>query len=419
LKFEDTMKIPSIDEQYQVWRDRQLFEIVDKKGLKEIVIKELELLHTMSVEEYTLRKKWEEINVKYPLAPMVPKDTIGFFFGGEFVPTIRPEIQAVKENLWIPESPEDYLKLEPIIRQTDKTNIKNWTILRVFIHTQLNNPNIGRNLRFFVEDNVTGKYLGILCLSSDFLDLTPRDEWIGWTREIRTQKKMIGHTTIGSTIVPTQPFGFSFVGGKLLALLTASGIPEKVWNDRYKQTLAGLTTTSLYGGFSQYTRLKYWRKMGLSAGSIRFEPSKATVMLMRKWLMNEEPRKYFEWYFAKNPQGLPYKRDHKQRSLSFIYKELKIPKNLVETNHQRGIYFCQLYENTKEFLRMETQDLGKRMFDGSVESLTRLWKDRYASKRIASLLKNDRYSLETLFYDDLIGAEWKEAKEKYMAQVGR
>ena len=48
------------------------------------------------------------------------------------------------------------------------------------------------------------KYLGVTCMSSDFLDLTPRDEYIGWDRVAKTQK-MINHTCIGSTIVPIQP----------------------------------------------------------------------------------------------------------------------------------------------------------------------------------------------------------------------
>jgi hypothetical protein len=183
----------NIDEQYKVWFDKQQFEIIDKNDLKEAVLTELDFLHTMSAEEYTLYRKWQEINNKYPLAPMVPKDTVGFFFGGDFISTEYPEVQAVKENMWMPETVGDYLKLEPVVRQTDKKTVKIWNILRTFTSTMLNNPNIGRNLRFIIEDNVTGKYLGVICLSSDFLDLTPRDNWIGWTREIRTQKKMIAY----------------------------------------------------------------------------------------------------------------------------------------------------------------------------------------------------------------------------------
>ena len=78
-----------------------------------------------------------------------------------------------------------------------------------------NNANIGRNLNFIVKDKPTQKYLGVICISSDFLDLTPRDNFIGWSREKKTQGGMINHTAIGSTIVPLQPLGFNYVGGKL------------------------------------------------------------------------------------------------------------------------------------------------------------------------------------------------------------
>jgi hypothetical protein len=68
---------------------------------------------------------------------------------------------------------------------------------------------------------------------------------------------------------------------------------------------------------------------------------------------------------------------------------------------------------------METQDLGKRMVPTHASDLTMLWKAKYAKKRVASLLKNDRYSTETLFYDDLIGDGWENTKERYISQVGR
>jgi hypothetical protein len=33
---------------------------------------------------------------------------------------------------------------------------------------------------------------------------------------------MLKYTAVGSSIVPLQPFGYNFVGGKLIALLTIS-----------------------------------------------------------------------------------------------------------------------------------------------------------------------------------------------------
>jgi hypothetical protein len=45
------------------------------------------------------------------------------------------------------------------------------------------------------------------------------------------------------------------LGGKLIALLCSCDVVEKAFNEKYEETLAGITTTSLYGGYSQYTRL--------------------------------------------------------------------------------------------------------------------------------------------------------------------
>ena len=388
--------------------------------LKKMLIEELTFLSAMSVEEYTLYRKWLEIKRRYPAK--YKKVVSNDLFFEDKDNSSYPELDIIKNNIWYPSSPEDYLKLEPeVIWTMQQESYKTiWTKLRVFTSTMLDNSNIGRNLRFIILDKVTGKYLGVIGLSSDFMDLTPRDNYIGWSRDIKTKQKMINYTAIGSTIVPTQPLGFNYVGGKLLALLTISEPLEQAWNIRYKDKLIGITTTSLYGSFSQYNGLRYWKKMGHSAGSIKFEPCRKTVMEIRKWLNVHHIRKYWEWYEAKNDQGMPYKRDHKQRSLAYAYRQLKIDKKYFETSHERGIYFCKLYNNSEQFLRKEIteKDLVRR-FDNSVESLTNIWKNKYAKNRLNGLLKNKRYNNEGLFYDDLIDMEWEEVKNKYIKDVGR
>jgi hypothetical protein len=287
-----------------------------------------------------------------------------------------------------------------------------------------NNSNIGRNLNFLIRDKKTGKYLGVTCMSSDFLDLTPRDNHIGWEREAKTQR-MINHTCIGSTIVPIQPLGYNLVGGKLLALLCLSDTVEKTWENQYTDKLVGVTTTSLYGKtkqipLSQYDGLKHWKKMGWSAGSVAYEPTKPTRKMIQQWLMKNHTYKYFEWYVAKKDSGQPHKRDHRNRSHNFTYSKLGIDKKLIKSDHSRGIYFGELFENTKEFLREEvTQDKLVRKFDNSVGALTELWKNKYAKKRLASLTKQGRVSTETHFYDDIIYMNWEECKSKYLNDVGR
>jgi hypothetical protein len=397
-----------LDSEYKKWIARQEFHSVDDDKIKFDLITELTFLHKMSAEEYTLYRKWQEIQEKYPF--------------NLFFESTHPDLKAIKDEIWVPESPEDYLKLQPkILSARGSADLgKTWSTLKELASSMINRGTIGRSLRFIIYDGVSGKYLGIICLSGDFLDLTPRDKYIGWSRELKTQGKMINHTAIGSTIIPTQPLGYNFVGGKLLALLILSEPIVELWEKTYGDTLAGITTTSLYGSFSQYQNLKYWNKRGHTAGSIRFEPSSTMVMRIREWLKMKEPRKYWEWYHASNDSGLPLKRDHKQRSLAFVYKCLEIPKTLIQANHSRGIYFSPLYNNTCEFLRKEIgKDKLVKRFDNSVDSLVTLWKERYASKRVKRLLEDKRYNTDILFYEDMIESQWYEVREKYLGEVGR
>jgi hypothetical protein len=160
--------------------------------------------------------------------------------------------------------------------------------------------------------------------------------------------------------------------------------------------------------------------MGFSSGSVSYETTKPTVNMIRDWLKKNHTRKYFEWYQAKKQSGQPYKRDHKNRSYNFTYSKINIPKDLIRSEHQRGIYFATLYTNSTKFLcgKIEENKLEKS-FDTSYEALANLWKTKYASKRIRSLKEQSRVSTETLFYDDLIYLSWEDTKAKYLAQVGR
>jgi hypothetical protein len=441
-------KVPDIEVQWDEWQEQNptsSFSNIGEPELREAIIKDLTYVSQMDVKEYTLYQKWCEVHEKYPT---VSNRTV---FGDEekFLvdQTQKTLIDSVKSNIWVPESFDDYKNLRPVLEYTndaglttqnsydgtevevDKKRSKElpemWNTARTFISTMKNNSNIGRNLNFMVKDDVTGSYLGVICISSDFLDLTPRDEVIGWPRELKTQGGMINHTAIGSTIVPFQPLGYNYVGGKLLALLCLSDEVQRLWKKQYGDVLVGVTTTSLYGktklnGLSQYDNLDHWKKMGFTSGSVAFEPNRDTRYMIREWLKANHTRKYFEWYSAKKSSGQPYKRDHKNRSLNFTYTKLGIPKELIRTEHARGIYFSPLYDNTYEFLRGEiTEDKLVKSFDSSYEALVKLWKEKHAIGRIKQLVKKDKVSYESLFYDDLVFMDWQEAKDKYLGQVGR
>lgn len=417
--------IEFVEEQWQKWQENNpadKFEHIDEASMKEILIKDLTYASQMDVREYTLYQKWCEIKERYPV------HEVSTLFGDEICmvyPDQEKMIKEVKANFWMPKEPDDFEKLKPIMVLSNGPDAERWNAIRTFSSTMKNNSNIGRNLFYVLTDEVTGKYLGVICISSDFLDLTPRDNAIGWSRDVKTQQHMINHTAIGSTIVPLQPLGFNYMGGKLLALMCLSDTVQKDWKKQYGDVLVGVTTTSLYGktkagGLSQYDGLEHWNAMGFSSGSVAFEPTRSTKKLVFDWIKENHTRKYFEWWEAKNQQGLPLKRDHKNRSLNFAYSKLQIPKELIRTEHQRGIYFSTLYNNTNEFLRKEITDSELvKSFDTSEEALSNIWKTKYAKGRIRQLQKKNNVSYETLFYDDLIYLSWEETKAKYLPQVGR
>jgi hypothetical protein len=417
--------IEYVDKQWEDWQknnDPATFNHIDEEELKVILTQDLTYASQMDVREYTLYQKWCEIQERYPT------HEVSTLFGTErqmVYPDQEKLIKKVKANFWNPENPDDFDKLDIEMVLSNGEGAEEWNVIRTFTSTMKNNSNIGRNLYYIIKDKPTGKYLGVICISSDFLDLTPRDDKIGWPRDLKTTGGMINHTAIGSTIVPFQPLGYNYVGGKLLALLCLSDEVQKLWKKQYGDTLIGVTTTSLYGktkagGLSQYDNLDHWQPMGFTSGSVSFEPERDTRYRIREWLKANHTRKYFEWYVAKKPSGQPHKRDHKNRSLAFTYSKMSVPKELIRTEHARGIYFSPLYDNSYEFLRGEIKETELvKSFDTSYESLVKIWKEKHARGRIGFLKKKDKVSSEVLFYDDLIYLTWEETKAKYLGQVGR
>ena len=423
---------PFVQKQYDEYQANYVEQdVLSRDELRDLIIKDLSYVSKMGVEEYTLYQKWLEIQMKYPT------QEVSTLFGVEQQLT-NPDhdklITESKNNIWFPEDPMDFEKLEPELVYTDNikstqsagTLIEKWNCVRTMTSTMKNSSNIGRNLHYLVRDKVTGKYLGVICITGDFIDLTPRDEHIGWEREFKTNSGKLNNSAIGSTIVPLQPLGFNYTGGKLLALLCLSDDIQRQWKENYGDVLVSVTTTSLYGkaktgGLSQYDRLKHWKKCGYSKGSLSYELTKETEKEMLKYAEKHYNDRYFLLYVAKRENGQTLKRDHRNRMRQFIYSKLDIPKDIIKSDHQRGIYWASLYDNSREFLRGEIDESKLvKSIDTSTEALSELWKERYARKRITNLVNNDRTNLnETLFYDELCYLTWDECKEKYLSEVGR
>ena len=406
---------------YSDWLAKQTFVQHDTDTLRRTILDELSRFREISTEEYVLWQKWEEVNNIYPMHKSILFDEYAYVNAQDAI-----LIPQVKSMMW---DGTDYEFIEPeLIYIGDKENqdIKeHWAVLRIMIHTQQHSGSVGRGMSFLVRDKTTKKYLGVVAIASDFLDLAPRDNVIGWTREQRTNEQRIKHTAVCSTIVPVQPFGYNFVGGKLLALLCLSDVVQDKWKELYGSRLAGVTTTSLYGkdkgghGMSQYDNLKHWKKMGYSTGKSPYRMSLATRKMAYEWMHATHPEVYYQYMVEEKTKGRQGVRDRLNRLQLKIYSALKISLKLATSNHDRGIYYSSLFTNSSEFLRNEIPESALvPAFPSDIGYLTGVWK-KYAAKRIANLSASGRVSAEPLYYDDLGRLEWAEAREKYLKNVGR
>jgi len=98
--------------------------------------------------------------------------------------------------------------------------------------------------------------LGFIRLDAGVLNNAPLTRFLGVSK--LTGELINTHLLSAKVIVPTQPFGSLFRGGKLLALLATSNELKHYYEERFDRKIAVFYTTSLYGSSksaSQYDQL--------------------------------------------------------------------------------------------------------------------------------------------------------------------
>tara|TARA_R110002072_G_scaffold236169_1_gene393822 strand:- start:1064 stop:2236 length:1173 start_codon:yes stop_codon:yes gene_type:complete len=373
---------------------------------KQKFIDNMDFLKEMSVQEQTLYKKWQEFNKDEKLMSQITS------------------LDVISNQLWKPtdinnleQTIQEINDLEPIVEYT-QDNAK-WTLVRQGISSMEFVANPGRNVKFFVKDSITNKYLGVICMGSDVTSMGPRDEFIGWTKDNKFKDGKLNHTAIGTSIIATQPLGYNFLGGKLVsALVTCSTIRDK-WQEMYNETLVGTTTTALYGIHSQYNGIPHWKTLGETKGKISIKPDDSAYNVWHKWLKENNTEKY-DKLTELRPNGQP-QTGIKQKILQMIYKELDIKRAKYEHGFKRGVYYGDIYENGKSFLRNEIKEdelVMKEKYKLDYDRIINWWKPK-AIRRYEKLHNENRLKPESLFYSDIIGMSWEETREKYLGDIGR
>jgi hypothetical protein len=372
-------------------------------------IEHMDKLKTMSVEESTFYKKWKEV---------------------QGCRNIILKSEEVKAKIWRPaditnkpQTIKEIENLKPRIFYVDpknKEHMSDWLNVRIFCHTMEFEQSPGRFLRFLVVDDTSGKYLGATSISNDVMALTCRDNFIGWTRDNRIKDKKLINSAIGSCIMGTQPFGYNFLGGKLVACLVLSQHVRDTWKSVVGHTLVGMTTTSLYGPNSMYCGIPYWHGCGVSAGKISIKPDDEFYDLWHGYIKTHRTEEYTKKVVKSDPSKGPV-TGIKQRILEIIYRELGITASKYNHGFERGGYYSCFYDKTKEFLsgKSALEDLAlAQRFKTDTTGMIDWWRKK-ALNRYEKLHTENRLKPEILYYNKLIDLSYSDAKTQYFSDVGR
>lgn len=114
----------------------------------------------------------------------------------------------------------------------------------------------GKELKLVVKEKNTNTILGFIKLGSPIINSKPRNNFLDGVPELTIFNQ---RAIMGFVIVPIQPFGYNYLGGKLMALVCTSHEVREMLNKKYDTEFCLFETTSLYGnikGMSMYDGLK-------------------------------------------------------------------------------------------------------------------------------------------------------------------
>jgi hypothetical protein len=270
-----------------------------------------------------------------------------------------------------------------------------------------NEKNIpGRGMQWIVYEKTSNKVVGMIRFGSPVINSKPRNEFLGKpldTKNKELMRRFNDSTIMGFTIVPAQPFGFNYLGGKLLAGICCSHYARRILNKKYDTSYCMFETTSLYGSTkasSQYDGMRpFLRYAGLTDS--KFVPA------MDDDTYHSLYQTFCDWNDGvhlvsndKNSKKLKRsgmmigitKKALKRYNPDLWERFCKTIQTATELTEQKRTYISTYgYSNVADYINLKTDTLEKREnFDRfELENIITWWKNK-ASKRYESLQKDGR-----------------------------
>ena len=257
----------------------------------------------------------------------------------------------------------------------------------------------GRELRWMIYEKNTKKIIGFIRFGSPTINSKPRNIWLGKAPDLSRFNR---HAVMGFAIVPSQPFGFNYLGGKLLALMCVSHYAREQVSKVFEKDIALFETTSLYGSTtsaSQYDGLKpFIRYKGLTDS--KFLP------LLHREKFHELHNAFTEWNdnqpLTEN-RASSKKMKRQTKMISIIRNSLQDKDKLNKFNsviqmafsltQQKRAYISDYgYGNVREVINGEQDKLvrGQNWDKFHLENIIAWWKKK-AGKRYDKLKAEGRF----------------------------
>jgi len=257
----------------------------------------------------------------------------------------------------------------------------------------------GRELRWMVYEKNTKKIIGFIRFGSPTINSKPRNIWLGKAPDLSRFNR---DAVMGFAIVPSQPFGFNYLGGKLLALMCVSHYAREQVSKVFEKDIALFETTSLYGSTtsaSQYDGLKpFIRYKGLTDS--KFLP------LLHREKFHELHNAFTEWNdnepLTEN-RASSKKMKRQTKMISIIRNSLQDKDKLNKFNsvikmafsltQQKRAYISDYgYANVREVILGEQDKLvrGQNWDKFYLENIISWWKKK-AGKRYDKLKAEGRF----------------------------
>jgi hypothetical protein len=277
-------------------------------------------------------------------------------------------------------------KIEPIFEVCETRN--QHSLFRIFRYywSSPYSDYVGRRIKLLIRDKglPNKPVIGIAALGSPIIHIPERDDFIGWSKSVRT--KNLIYTMDAYVIGALPPYNY-LLGGKLISYILASEELRRIYREKYKEkvtiinkrtsnSLIGIFTTSLYGRSSQYNRLKFndtilYQEIGHTKGYGTLHLSEETIQEMVKLLKSRNIQ--VNHSFGDGP--------------SWVMRVIRTAGDLLDFNSdyllqhsfKRRIYFIPLAKNFREVLNDQTRK--PVYYNYTKKELVEHWKKRWFENR--------------------------------------